>query len=205
MYLFYLFFSIKSWKTSAVSTTVWMVETQIIYIFRACVFCRLWHLLGYPNASDWTPSSQWDSTCWKPLHLKLSAASRNGTSVAAAVLLLPRVVLEVRLRFASLVWYCGGIFWQMKRQSSFFIGLFGGLFRSVRKYKATLCFPPIRVFAIRQIPLGWKAYRCYHETDELPNPRPTQPKGKLGWTWSWATFSHSKTLFRGLGLILYWK
>ena len=24
--------------------------------------------------------------------------------------------------------------------------------------------------------LGWKTYKYYYETDELPNPRPTQPK-----------------------------
>ena len=35
-----------------------------------------------------------------------------------------------------------------------------------------------RVFAIYQILLGWKAYKFYHENDELPNPRPTQPKKK---------------------------
>ena len=35
-----------------------------------------------------------------------------------------------------------------------------------------------RVFAIYQILLGWKTYKYYHETDELPNPRPTQPKKK---------------------------
>ena len=34
-----------------------------------------------------------------------------------------------------------------------------------------------RVFAmIYQILLGWKTYKYYCETDELPNPRPTQPK-----------------------------
>ena len=32
------------------------------------------------------------------------------------------------------------------------------------------------VFAIYQIMLGWKTYQHYYETDELPNPRPTQPK-----------------------------
>ena len=30
-------------------------------------------------------------------------------------------------------------------------------------------------FAIYQIMLGWKTYECYYDTDELPNPRPTQP------------------------------
>ena len=33
-----------------------------------------------------------------------------------------------------------------------------------------------RVFAIYQIMLGWKTWKYYYETDELPNPRPTQPK-----------------------------
>ena len=34
-----------------------------------------------------------------------------------------------------------------------------------------------RMFAIYQILLGWKTYPSkYFETDELPNPRPTQPK-----------------------------
>ena len=35
-----------------------------------------------------------------------------------------------------------------------------------------------RVFAIYQILLGWKILKYYYETDELPNPRPTQPKKK---------------------------
>ena len=35
-----------------------------------------------------------------------------------------------------------------------------------------------RVFAMYQILLGWKTYHCCHETDEPPNPRPTQPKKK---------------------------
>ena len=33
-----------------------------------------------------------------------------------------------------------------------------------------------RVYAIYQILLGWKTYKYYYETEELPNPRPTQPK-----------------------------
>ena len=32
------------------------------------------------------------------------------------------------------------------------------------------------VFAIYQIMLGWKTCKYNHETDELPNPRPTHPK-----------------------------
>ena len=35
-----------------------------------------------------------------------------------------------------------------------------------------------RVMAIYQIMLGSKTYKYYYETDELPNPRPTQPKKK---------------------------
>ena len=37
-----------------------------------------------------------------------------------------------------------------------------------------------RVFAIYLILLGWKQYKYYYETDELPNPRPIQPKKKIG-------------------------
>ena len=33
-----------------------------------------------------------------------------------------------------------------------------------------------RVFAIYHILLGWETCKDYYETDELPNPRPTQPK-----------------------------
>ena len=40
----------------------------------------------------------------------------------------------------------------------------------------------IRVFAMYQTLLGWKTckfyVKFYYETDELPNPRPTQPKKK---------------------------
>ena len=35
-----------------------------------------------------------------------------------------------------------------------------------------------RVSRVYQTLLGWKTYKYYHETDELPNPRPTQPKKK---------------------------
>ena len=31
-----------------------------------------------------------------------------------------------------------------------------------------------KVFAIYQLMLGWKTCKYYCETDELPNPRPTQ-------------------------------
>ena len=38
--------------------------------------------------------------------------------------------------------------------------------------------PAVSRFAIYQILLGWKTCKCCHETDKLPNPRPTQPKKK---------------------------
>ena len=34
----------------------------------------------------------------------------------------------------------------------------------------------IRMFTTYQILLGWKTYKQYYETDEIPDPRPTQPK-----------------------------
>ena len=43
-----------------------------------------------------------------------------------------------------------------------------------------------RVFA-----LGWKHVKYYYETDEIPNPRPTQPKYNEVNSGIWATFSHS--------------
>ena len=60
--------------------------------------------------------------------------------------------------------------------------------RQQQYYSCTTLFgnviPPnghcIRVFAIYQMMLGWKTYKYYYETDELPNPRPTQPKKKSG-------------------------
>ena len=42
----------------------------------------------------------------------------------------------------------------------------------------------------------------YYETDELPNPRPTQPKKDSIKSVFWATFSLSKWFFLGLGLIV---
>ena len=59
----------------------------------------------------------------------------------------------------------------------------------------------ITVFVIYQSLLGWKTYKYCYETDELPNPRPTQPKKNEVKSGNWATFVHSKHLFRGLGLI----
>ena len=48
---------------------------------------------------------------------------------------------------------------------------------------------------------GWKTYKYYYETDELPNPRPTQPKKKQVKSGIWATFCHnsSKYFFAGWG------
>ena len=33
---------------------------------------------------------------------------------------------------------------------------------------------------MHQVLLGWKTYKYYYETDELPNPRPTQNQEKSG-------------------------
>ena len=63
----------------------------------------------------------------------------------------------------------------------------------------------VSVFAICQILLGWKTFKYYYETDELPNPRPTQPKKNWVKSGIWATFSHIKYFFRGLGLVLHRK
>ena len=49
-----------------------------------------------------------------------------------------------------------------------------------------------RVFAIYQILVGWKTIEYHYETDELPNPRPTQPKKNKVKSGIGATFSHSK-------------
>ena len=40
-------------------------------------------------------------------------------------------------------------------------------------------------------------HKYYHETDELPNPRPTQPTRNQVETDIWANFSHSKYFFVG--------
>ena len=48
--------------------------------------------------------------------------------------------------------------------------------------------------------LGWKTCKYYYETDELPNPRPTQPKKNLGKGGIWATFYPQHIIFRRLGL-----
>ena len=56
-----------------------------------------------------------------------------------------------------------------------------------------------RVSAVYQILLGWKTCEHYYETDELPNPRPTQPKKNQAERGIWASFPHSFFFFRGLG------
>ena len=55
------------------------------------------------------------------------------------------------------------------------------------------------MIAIYQIMLGWKASQYYYESDELPNPRSTQPKKNQVKSGSWATFSHSK-IFSWVGI-----
>ena len=50
--------------------------------------------------------------------------------------------------------------------------------------------------------LGWKTYKYYYtESDELPNPRPTQPKNNQVKSGILATLSPQQIVFRGVGLI----
>ena len=56
-----------------------------------------------------------------------------------------------------------------------------------------------------QIILGWKTYKCYYETGELPNPRPTQPKKNRSKVAFGPLFPTIKRFFRGLGLVLHRK
>ena len=55
-----------------------------------------------------------------------------------------------------------------------------------------------RVFAIYQIMLGWKTWKYYYETDELPNPKgqPNPRKNRLKVTFG-PLFPHSKHFFGG--------
>ena len=53
----------------------------------------------------------------------------------------------------------------------------------------------IGCFAIHQILLGWKTYLRYYETDELPNPRPTQPDKNRFNVAFWATFLPLQQIF----------
>ena len=61
---------------------------------------------------------------------------------------------------------------------------------SVPKYKGRLYI--IGVFAMYRIVLGWKTYKYYCETDEPPNPRPTQPKKNRSKSGIYAPFSPRK-------------
>ena len=57
-----------------------------------------------------------------------------------------------------------------------------------------------------QIMFGWETYKCYYETVELPNPRPTQTHEKVGKKWQIGPlFPTANEVFRGLGLVLYRK
>ena len=60
------------------------------------------------------------------------------------------------------------------------------------------------VFAIHQILLGWKTYKYYNETDELPNPRPTQPKKNYIKSGVWATFP-TTNIFSWVGIDFIWE
>ena len=57
------------------------------------------------------------------------------------------------------------------------------------------------VFAIYQILLGWKTYRYYYETNELPNPMPPPNPRKIRLKWSLGHFFPTAYNFRELGLI----
>ena len=64
--------------------------------------------------------------------------------------------------------------------------------------------PPFVLGCLRytKILLGWKTYKYYYETDELPNPRPTQPKQKnrLKVAFLGHFFAHSKIFFSRVGI-----
>ena len=62
-----------------------------------------------------------------------------------------------------------------------------------------------RVFVICQILLGWKnvGIKYYYETDELPNPRPTQPK--KSWAKEWHLDHFFPQQIRGFGIGFYRK
>ena len=73
--------------------------------------------------------------------------------------------------------------------------------------KTTLKNKSVRasVFAIYHIMLGWNTDEYYcHETDELPNPRPTEPK-KIRLKVSFGPRFPTTNVFRESGLILYLK
>ena len=55
-------------------------------------------------------------------------------------------------------------------------------------------------YTCHQIILGWKTYRYYYETDELPNPRPIQPKKSQANSGIWATFFLTANIFSWVGI-----
>ena len=83
-------------------------------------------------------------------------------------------------------------------------GKFGTLTKNTPGNRYTLPTTPLQTLgclAIYLIILGWKTYKCYHETDEIPNPKanPTQEKQvkkKLS-----GHSSHSKYLFVGWDIL----
>ena len=71
--------------------------------------------------------------------------------------------------------------------------------------KDDLLVRPIGCLEFTNFSLGRKTHKCY-ETDELSNPRPTQPKKTFRLTAAFGLlFSHSKQVFRGLRWMLYRK
>ena len=56
------------------------------------------------------------------------------------------------------------------------------------------------MFTIYKIVLGWRTSKCYDETDELPNPRPTEPKIKQVTSGVWATFFPTANIFSRVGI-----
>ena len=60
-------------------------------------------------------------------------------------------------------------------------------------------------FAIHQTLLGWTTYKYDYETDELPNPRPTQPRKNEVKKWQLGHFFPQQIFLPGLGLVLYRK
>ena len=57
-----------------------------------------------------------------------------------------------------------------------------------------------RVFAIYLVLLGWKTFKYYYETDELPNPRPTKPQEKLDQMWPLGHFLPAAKNFSWVGI-----
>ena len=100
---------------------------------------------------------------------------------------------DARLARSSFSWCCasfGSFSWLVARwnQRMFTIALFG---------------QPLGCFATYQNMLGWETYKYYHETDELPNPRPTEPKRKRVKRGIWTAFFPQQIIVRVLGLIFF--